>query len=1273
MNTSSLLGNLYPAGPTAVPPNLTAASATYKQRAWLAMAGLGLFVLLYFALSGWFAWTAWRLLSGLAGGNFSIWGALAGACAAFLAIFMLKALFFVKHAYDIEDIEITREQQPRLFEFIDRIADEAQAPRAHKVYLSPRVNAAVFYDLSLVNLFIPSKKNLEIGLGLVNVVTLGELKAVLAHEFGHFAQRSMAVGRWVYIAQQIAGHIIAKRDILDRFLQQLSQLDLRIAWIGWLLSLVVWSIRSLMEIVFRGVLIAQRALSRQMEFQADLVAVSLTGSDALIHALHKLGAADEAWDRTLSFADSEARAGRATQDLFAVQARVIERVRDILNQPDYGSAPPMPARDRAQHRVFKAQLAQPPRMWSTHPPNEEREQNAKQRYVEAPIDGRSAWDLFNDPAALRTQMSAHLLRKTEAKPVDMAESMKSLDKQYDRPYLNRAYRGAYLGRSIVRHAKTPADLYSATLTGDALHKALDGLYPESLGTQIEQLTELQEEKAALEALRDQVATAPGGIVRHRGAEIKRTDLPAAIAGIEREIADLSKSIEGHDKRCRRVHLALAEGFGKGWPEYLRGVLAVLHYVDHNEADLRDAHGAFLNVYSVVTADGRVSKKERQRLLDAANELYRVLSRIHAQGDKVVLDRTLLRRLETESWSAALGKFDLPPPNDAQLGDWLGVIDSWVGAALGALGALHTCALEQLLLSEAQIAKFHRDGLKPMDAPPASTVPTDYPALLPGTERPRQTRLGWWDKFQTADGAVATGAKLLVAAAIVGGVLAVGGKVGEATVTVYNGLVREVVVEAAGQQVRLRPNRTTSITVPEEGTLRFVAKTAQGQTIESFDQELHGSFGSYVYNIAGAAPLYSWTAVYGGGEDPPPQMLGAIRWTPSSANHMFEDPPTQVRSKGATTRSVLSSGAQYSPAEQTSMVEDAGQQLQLAYVHARWDDVESPEILTWLSLASNTTRFEKLLAERLQETPSAPALLRMEQDTAGDKKPAVCARHTAMAQKTPDSADWQYAAIRCLPDGQEQRDRFIAAHQQWPKHGWLAMAAAYSLVEQDKLAESVPPFETALKRAPATASFVADELARIRRLTSENGRAANADLAKFAPNLASFIAIENGSAPRDTELNDYHQLAVGKIEAAAERALKPRNRGKSFLFYVAASDRAPAELVKVALSTEVPKDDVFAALAAYGLAVREGYNPDAYAAAFRQQLGPEVTDALLAFLESARTAADPSTVPEPFVANGLRMRGIALSTATVMLGTNTPPAWRDKAKRLLFVGERPYFD
>ena len=91
--------HVYPPGPAAVPPNLTAATAAYKRHAWLAMLGLAAFIASYFALSAWFAWTSWRLFAGMfgAGGDFELWGFVAAVCSGFLAVFMLKALLFIQH------------------------------------------------------------------------------------------------------------------------------------------------------------------------------------------------------------------------------------------------------------------------------------------------------------------------------------------------------------------------------------------------------------------------------------------------------------------------------------------------------------------------------------------------------------------------------------------------------------------------------------------------------------------------------------------------------------------------------------------------------------------------------------------------------------------------------------------------------------------------------------------------------------------------------------------------------------------------------------------------------------------------------------------------------------------------------------------------------------------------------------------------------------------------------------------------------------------------
>ena len=303
------------------------------------------------------------------------------------------------------------------------------------------------------------------------------------------------------------------------------------------------------------------------------------------------------------------------------------------------------------------------------------------------------------------------------------------------------------------------------------------------------------------ALRDQVAQAPGGIIRHNGTEIRRNELPRAIANLEREITAVRGEIEAHDKLCRSAHLSAAKTLEKGWPDYLRSLAAMLHYADHTEANLRDVQGYVANIYNVVTADGRVSSKELTRLLEGCQKLYAVLNAVHSQANEVSLDRTLLRRLEVESWGALLEEFKLPPPNRENIGDWINVIDGWIGAAIAAIARLRDAALEQLLLVEGQVAKFARENLKPADAPPASAVPKHFTTLLPGNERPRQKRLDWWDRFQTADGIVATIARSAVALGIVGSVIAIGAHVGSSSMTIYNALAVPVRVEYGGENVR----------------------------------------------------------------------------------------------------------------------------------------------------------------------------------------------------------------------------------------------------------------------------------------------------------------------------------------------------------------------------------------------------------------------------------------------------------------------------------------
>ncbi|WP_205757431.1 M48 family metallopeptidase [Lysobacter enzymogenes] len=1310
------------------------------------MLGLLGFVAIYFALLVWFGWTAWRLFAALVqgdGGNL-IGNGLTGACAAFLCLFMAKALVFKRRGAGDEDMELKPADQPELFAFLHRLADEAGAPRPHRVFLSPRVNAGVFYDLSLLNLILPSKKNLEIGLALVNVLNLGELKAVLAHEFGHFAQRTMAVGRWVYVAQQIAAHIIAKRDAFDDFLRGLSRFDLRVAWVGWLLSLVVWSIRSLVEMVFRLVVLAQRALSREMEYQADLVACSLTGSDALVHALHRLGAADDAWTRALDFANREYAAQRPVADLFAVQTRMIEHLRRVFADAEYGEPPQLPADGRERHRVFKSELAQPPQMWSTHPANSDRERNIKRSYVACEIDPRPAMSLLRDAQALKERMSREMIDTAEPLPAaPIADSLQRLDREFEDLTLDRRYRGTYLGRSIVRDYDRPDELYDAVAGDAALAAKLDGLYPHEHGQALERLRELQAERATLEALQAGHLRAPGGVVRWRGEELPAKQLPKVLAQLDAELAPLREQVREHDRRCRSLHLAAARALGGPWEALLRGQLAVLHYADHSHADLQDANSLLVNTYEVVTADRRVSSDELNRLVASANQLHRTLDTLYAHAAQLRVDRRIGERLGAADWAAALGEFKLPPADRDNIQQWLGAIDTWVRGTAGPLAALRSAALESLLATEDEVARQLRAGergadeapaaaaaaptadgragdeamaLRPAPAEPATiaavardaaeqavfdaalaervaadtaaeharyappsddaaaAAPREYTRLKPGNGRKHQTKLGWWDRFQTADGLVPSLSRVAAAGGIVGAVLFVGASVGMAKLTVVNGLAQAVRVEIDGKTLELAPLQHATIDLEDGGRHHVRARTADGATVEEFDSDGPSHASHFVYNVASATPLVEWTAVYGSAGERPENKLGTPRWTASSADYVFEKPPERISGKGnGGTRRVLQGFADLSPSEQLELARDDDERRALIAAHAHWDAGDSRYLGEWLARAALSPGFDRLIGERLRRAPTEVMTLRAEQESTKGKPgyAEVCARHRALSERTPDSADLRYIAVRCAPDDDARDRAFAAGHARWPEHAWFAMAVGFDANERGQWRQALPLLRQAAKQ-PQMAEWMGVEAARTQRAIEGESAQLQAD---GSNQLRTLLAIEQGEIPRQSPAWAYVALKSGDLAAALDASKASPEQRAHLLRMAAASDGAPAQMVAQALRQPgAAEPELASAWALAALAEREHDAGAAQRRAEAMLADPEDSAKIAAFFDAVRRGGAGATAEAERALGKInpRSRGIAYSTAVVMLGRDCPQAWREGAKRLLFSAERPYF-
>src|SRR5262249_36245392 len=147
---------------------------------------------------------------------------------------------------------------------------------------------------------------------------------------------------------------------------------------------------------YRGLNLLHLSLSRQMEFNADNVAVSVTGSDALIHGLSRLQFANESLADAAGSLDAAADHGVFTDDLFYHQSRSAERLRKLRKDDRLGLPPELADGAAGQVTVFAEVDTGIPEKYLSHPTDRSRERNAKRLYVPSPRDDRSPWLLFPD-------------------------------------------------------------------------------------------------------------------------------------------------------------------------------------------------------------------------------------------------------------------------------------------------------------------------------------------------------------------------------------------------------------------------------------------------------------------------------------------------------------------------------------------------------------------------------------------------------------------------------------------------------------------------------------------------------------------------------------------------------------------------------------------------------------------------------------------------------------------------------------------------------------
>jgi Zn-dependent protease with chaperone function len=251
-----------------------------------------------------------------------------------MVLWFLIKFVFKSNRRDVSNmLEVGEKDQPALFDFLKKLTAESGSPFPQKVFISPDVNASVFYNNSFWSMFIPVPKNLTIGLGLVNTLNMAEFKAVMAHEFGHFSQRSMKLGSYVYQVNQVMYNMLYDNDGYRKLLQGFADISGYFVIFARLTGYIISGIQFILQKMYGLINKQYLGLSREMEFHADAVAASVAGANHLVQALRKSEMGDAAWGTVINQYNAWVSENKRGENAYADQTEVIAYLSHYFKLP----------------------------------------------------------------------------------------------------------------------------------------------------------------------------------------------------------------------------------------------------------------------------------------------------------------------------------------------------------------------------------------------------------------------------------------------------------------------------------------------------------------------------------------------------------------------------------------------------------------------------------------------------------------------------------------------------------------------------------------------------------------------------------------------------------------------------------------------------------------------------------------------------------------------------------------------------------------------------
>jgi Zn-dependent protease with chaperone function len=471
-------------------------------------------------------------------------------------MYYLGRFFFRKSKFDLSNlIEIKPKDQPLLFDLIEQIVAQTATNLPKRVFLSPDVNAGVFYDSSFLSLFIRTQKNLYIGMGLINTLNSEELKSILAHEFGHFSQKSMRLGSYVYYVNRIIYSLLYEGMTSEELEKKLSSSIGLVALLGKFIFWTISSIKWIFHKIYIVVNLSYLSLSKEMEYHADSVSASLVGPEVFRSALLRSNLSEAAYNEILKYYDNKIKELKTTQNIYPQQQFAMIQIATAHDIPIENNLPKIAIQHINRYNRSKLVIKD---QWSSHPDTSDRLAHIA-NFPEVNINSKEilATSLVKDLEIIQIELTKKIFATVQysgqTSAVGLDEFNTDFEMEIQNAQLPKDYNNYYDNREPMYY-----DVLSELTPGAVSHqfRSIADVFSDEYLEKVLTSNSIQNDMQVLEQIK--LKYVPVKTFDYAGVKYAQKDCHKLIKDLENTLNTISEEIKKHEENIYQFFKSKAQ-------------------------------------------------------------------------------------------------------------------------------------------------------------------------------------------------------------------------------------------------------------------------------------------------------------------------------------------------------------------------------------------------------------------------------------------------------------------------------------------------------------------------------------------------------------------------------------------------------------------------------------------------------------------------------------------------------------------------------------------